>query len=336
MFSLLRTGPQLIVLGTGDAQKLSDFLVEKIDGISVNFHSALKVAGENTTVVLIAKPGRKTAYLKDISKIVYFSKPAEQFLVDIINVLPAGLVTDCRTAPGIIIMRSIGDFGKIIASVRETYDGRTMTLNECLEQGSTGQTVIGFCEKPLENTIDTNDLMQECLLVNINTNELFSKLKNQSLRFLNEGIIDRQWYDIKIKIYDRYSKYKLHYDRLAIMLDNFETGIILGESWGKDYPRFLMTVLVYQIRLFTLDDPSYLKKLLMGLEYLDDGTRICDFDLINNDKKVDWTDILDKETKGMTRCEIGLKYRKQILGSLNEKDHARIQKYEDEILNTRD
>jgi hypothetical protein len=74
----------------------------------------------------------------------------------------------------------------------------------------------------------------------------------------------------------------------------------------------------------------------MGLEYLDDGTRICGLDLLSNHKKIEWTEVVDKETKGFGRVELALKYRREILNKLNEKDFARIKRYEDEILNTRE
>jgi hypothetical protein len=325
----------MLVIGTNDTEKLSDFLIEEFDGVIVNLYSALKVAGEDMTVVLITKPGKNAVHLKDIQKMIYIPQTVEQVLTGMLNLHNYDFIEDCRTAPGIIVMRSVGDFAKIISSVRENYDGRTMTLSECLEEGITGQSILCFCEKPLENTIDINDLKQECLLINTNTRELMSKLKNQSLRFLSEGLLDKSWFDIQIRIFDKYGKHKLHYDRLAIILDNFETGIILGESWGRDYPRFLTAVLVYQLRLFTLDNPVNLKKFLMGLEYLDDGTRICGLDLLSNHKKIEWTEVVDKETKGFGRVELALKYRREILNKLNEKDFARIKRYEDEIINTR-
>lgn len=82
----------------------------------------------------------------------------------------------------------------------------------------------------------------------------------------------------------------MHYKRLAIVLDNMDIGLILGEMWTKDYPRFMMSVLVYQIRLFTLLSPLKIKEILLGLEYAYDGTRIVDFDLIcKNKNRLDWS-----------------------------------------------
>ncbi|MHB1393884.1 MAG: hypothetical protein ACYCYE_12585 [Clostridia bacterium] len=39
-----------------------------------------------------------------------------------------------------------------------------------------------------------------------------------------------------------------------------ELGIILGESWGKDNPRPMMSVEVYRVRFFTFHNPIYIKR----------------------------------------------------------------------------
>ncbi|MDK2877894.1 MAG: hypothetical protein PWR06_610 [Thermoanaerobacteraceae bacterium] len=58
-------------------------------------------------------------------------------------------------------------------------------------------------------------------------------------------------------------------------------------------------------------NPVDIKKILAGLEYLDDGTRIVDLDLIWKDEKVDWPQLLDKDTRGFTKIQVSNIHRKK-------------------------
>ncbi|HSN66458.1 MAG TPA: hypothetical protein VLS94_07445, partial [Fusibacter sp.] len=154
------------------------------------------------------------------------------------------------------------------------------------------------------------------------------------LQYLNVGISNKDWFEIEIRIFDRYSAYKLHYDRLLEVIESLELGYVLGESWSKDYPRLFMSVVVYRIRFFTFNEPSMIKNMLLGMEYLSDGTRIVDYDVYYNQKKLYWTDQREKKDPA-TRHLLGLKYREEILSRLSQESVDKLTRLEEEIIRTR-
>ncbi|KRQ87882.1 hypothetical protein ABG79_00047 [Caloramator mitchellensis] len=335
MLSFFRGGPKLVVFGSRNISSLNEFLVDNFKGVITDLDNALEISDENSTIVFITEPGKRFAHYDDIKSIILLPVSSDEFFSGMFNTIGNNLILDCHIAPGILIMRTLGDCEKVIQSVQETYGGEIYPLHESLDRGTFNDTVICFTDKPIDKKNKLSDLNEKTLLVKINYHELNRKIRNQALRFLNEGLVGVDWNEINIRIYDRYSKYKLHYDRLCIILDNFDIGLVLGETWTKDYPRFMMSVLVYQVRLFTLMYPVEIKRILLGLEYLDDGERIVDLDLIFKNKKVDWPEAKDKNTKGYDRWQLGLKYRREILEKLDEDSIKKLYRIEDEIRKSR-
>lgn len=337
MISMLRQGPKQIVLGSKDYIALKEFLVRNFKGIENqrDIIDAITIADEDNTIIWITEPDKKIAHSEDVKAAVIIPLTSDKFFSELINLKGAYLIEDSHISPGLLMMKIVGDYEKIIESVRETYEGKIMTLKECLDKGTSNQTIISFTQKPINQKLSVSDLENKHVLVDIESNKLNRRIRSQVLRFLNEGLKDSDWYDLQIRIYDRYSKYKLHYERLSLILDNLEPGLILGEGWGKDYPRFLMSVLVYQVRLFTLLSPVDIKGMLLGLEYLDDGTRIVDLDLMHRNKKVEWPEVIGKEYQTRNRMELGKILRNKLIERLENEDRERLYKIEDEILKTR-
>ncbi|SKA96629.1 hypothetical protein SAMN05443428_1222 [Caloramator quimbayensis] len=335
MFSFVRTGPKLIVFGSDNVCELSNFFKDNLKGISVGLIQALEIAQEDNTIIFITEPGKKIARLEDVKSIILVPERSDYLFSSILNLNAYSYIKDSHIAPGTVIMRVLGNTEKIIESIRQTYDGKIMSIEKCLDIGISNQTILSFTEKPINKNLNLKDFKDEHMLIDMPPHILHKRLMSQSLRFLNEGLEDKNWYDLQIRIYDRYSKYRLHYERLSIVLDNLESGLVLGESYAKDYPRFLMSVLVYQIRLFTLLNPIEIKKMLLSMEYLEDGTRISDLDLIYKGKKVDWVEALEPSTKGFTRQELGMKFREETFKKLTADNIEKIKKYDEEIIATR-
>ncbi|MCX7884081.1 MAG: hypothetical protein N2448_03510 [Caloramator sp.] len=336
MFSLVRTGPKLIVLGSDSVCELSNFLIDSLKGISVDLDEALEISQEDNTIIFITDPLKKIARLKDVKSIVLVPERSDYLFSSILNYKAYSYIKDSHIAPGTLIMRVLGNSERIIESIKQCYDGKIMSIEKCLDEGISNQTILSFTEKPINKKLNLKDFKDEHMLINMPSHILHKRLMSQSLRFLNEGLEGKDWYDLQIRIYDRYSKYRLHYERLSVVLDSLESGLILGESYAKDYPRFLMSVLVYQIRLFTLINPIEIKKMLLSMEYLEDGTRICDLDLIYKGKKVDWVETIDSSTKGFTRQQLGIKFREETFSKLSMEYIEKIKKYDEEIIKSRD
>ncbi|CDF58681.1 hypothetical protein [Thermobrachium celere] len=332
MLSLFRLGPKMIVIGSEKPEEFTNLLLSNFEAVKTSIVDALNTSYENSTIVFITKPGIKIAHIKDIIATIYINLSADEFYTTLINKRLYDHINDIRSAPGMLIMRTQGDKDKIISSVAYEYKANMYSIFESLDNGSSNQTIIFFTDRPLNSRLTLNSFETTALLIDENINTVSTKMRTQALRFLNEGLVDRNWYEVKIRIYDRYSEYDLHYKRLSVALDNLDIGLILGESWTKDTPRFLLSVLVYQVKLFTLLPPTEIKKILLGLEYADDGTRIVDLDLIYKNKKIDWTDV---KINNMERKELGMMFRQEILNSLNNESKKKLLDLENVILNTR-
>lgn len=335
MLSILRNGPKFIVFGSTEPQKLASFLKDTMVGMVTDLSSALEAAEEDNTVIFITSPGKKVARLGDVKAVVLVPYSCDYLFSELINMNAPSFIKDSHISPGTLIMRVVGDFDSIMQSINNTYKCTTMSLEECLDSGKSNQTILSFTEKSLSKKLSIHDLKPQHLLVDMETNKLSKKLRFQALRFLNEGFVGVDWNDLQIRIYDKYCRYKLHYDRLSLVLDNLDMGLILGESWSKDYPRPLLSVLVYQVRLFTLLQTVEIKRILLGLEYLDDGTRIVDYDLMKKNNKIEWRQTLDKSATGYSRSQLSKKYRQEILDKLDSEERKKMFALEDDILKTR-
>ncbi|WP_103896330.1 hypothetical protein [Caloramator fervidus] len=335
MLSIIRSGPKMVVFGCKNPKDFELFLLSYMQGLKLDIDSALDFAIESSTIVLITEPNKNIARYKDIISSILIPIPFDEFFARMFNLKGYEFVNDCHIAPGIILIRTLGDGDKIIETIKNEYNGKLLTLHESLDEGTYQDTIICFTDKSLDKKINIHDINSKTILVNMTCFNLLKRLRTQVLRFLNEGLIGVEWNEVYIRIYDRYSEYRKHYERLSVVLDNFDLGIILGETWTKDYPRFMMSILVYQVRLFTLKNPKEIKKILLGLEYFENGERLVDLDLIFRNKKISWSDILNKDCKGLDRKQLGLKFREEILNNLDDEMKGKILRLEEDIRKTR-
>ena len=117
-------------------------------------------------------------------------------------------------------------------------------------------------------------------------------------------------------------------------MEKLELGIILGETWGTDAAIFF-SVGVYKVRFFTFLTPLRIKQVLLGLEYLDDGTRLVDYDIYNKKKKIHWGDVKPEQMTSSPKVEISNFYRDGILSKLSDSEKETLYEMEKEILNSR-
>ena len=334
MFSLVRSASKALLLEGHDANALKNYLSEHFGAMDYTFDYAFEKAAEDYTILFLTEQLKDVVEVKDIIYAMVIPEEPDVFLCELINQRQTGLLNKIRTAPRIIMVRAMGDMESVLQEIHRDHGGSIGTVKEIINTRNEKGTIVALTDKPLHQSMRFKDMYDKCLFVEQRYSPLFKSLRLHALKYLNKGIGNRDWYEIEIRIYDRYSAYKLQYERLAQVFDMLELGIILGESWTKDYPRPMMSVGVYRLRFFTFHDPKYIKKLLLGLEYLDDGTRIVDYDVYYQRKKMDWTDALEKG-EPRVRHLLGLKYREEIFSRLNPQEIERIKQREEEILKTR-
>lgn len=335
MFSLVRSGPKMLLLECTDIKKFKEYLSEQFNTvIEHDFNSAFEMANEDYTILFFTEKMKDIVNTKDIIDTLIIAEESDVVLCKLINDSQTMLLQKIRTAPHIIMVRAMGDLNKVIQEIQTDNGGLYGNFMDLWNSGKEKGTLVAVTDKPLHRSLNLSDLYEKCLYIDQRFSPLFKTLRFNALKYLNKGIGNKDWNEIEIRIYDRYSAYNLHYERLANLLDFLELGIILGESWAKDYPRFMMSVGVYRLRFFTFHDPKYIKKILVGLEYLDDNTRIVDYDIYFQRKKIDWSDAL-QEGDPRTRHLLGLKYRQEIFSRLNPQEAEKIRQQEEEVLKTR-
>ncbi len=335
MLSLVRGGPKILLFESSSTEELREYFIQQRNASTDYYEDVFEKAGEEHTIIFLIDKITEVVDLYKYDDAILIEEEPDVILCNLLNDGKAGLVRRSRIATRIIILRAMGDMEKVIDVIKSEYDCVVGDFNEILSSYNETGTVVAITEKPLHRNISfKRDVYRKALFVREKYTPLKRDLRSRALKYLNSGLGNRDWYEMEIRIFDRYSEYKLHYERLINIVEWLELGIVLGESWGKDYPRPMMSVEIYRVRFFSYYDPIYIKKILLGLELLDDGTRIVDYDLYFNRKKLNWSDAAEDEGIKV-RHLLGVKYRGEILSRLNEQEVAELHEMEDKILATR-
>ncbi|MFO8064344.1 MAG: hypothetical protein R6V29_06885, partial [Spirochaetia bacterium] len=185
-------------------------------------------------------------------------------------------------------------------------------MEEAIAAGEADDTVVSLSEKPINRVLDTTDLLYPQILVRRPAHELYRELRNEGAHLITQSLDRKQWYELRINIYDAAGKYEQHYERLVRVLSDLNMGMILGESWTKDHALALLSVVAYQVRLFTFAEPTEVKRVLMALEADDQGKRFVDMDLYYRNRKISKSDKGVRLAKGQGKKDL----RRELLGRL--------------------
>lgn len=334
MFSLVRSGPKVLIFESNRMNELKDYLIREMKASEYDFDTAFEKAEEEYTIMFITDNIEHVVGRRMEGNAVILMEEPDSVLCRLINDKMYHLVDKARAITRVIILRAMGDLERVVQEICKDYKCVVNTPIELLNSYNEKGTVVAITDKPIHRNMSVSDFYEKALFIEEKYQPLLRSLRSHALKYLNSGLGNKDWYEVEIRIYDRYSEYKLHYERLLNIVEWLEFGIILGESWGKDIPRPMMTVEIYRVRFFTFHHPMYVKKLLLGLEILEDGTRIVDYDLYYNRKKLSWSDVADEE--GIRQRDmIARKYRKEIISKLSRQEIEKLRELEEKILATR-
>ncbi|MGI6584742.1 MAG: hypothetical protein ACOX3L_02100 [Lutisporaceae bacterium] len=334
MLSLVRGGPKILLFESSRIEELSDYFIQEKGAEAYNSDDAFENAGENHTILFITEK---------ITEVVNFNKTNNGFLIEeepdvilcnMLNDNKLHLVSKSRIATRIIVLRAMGDLERVVKDISEDYQCVEGNAWDIINSRDEKGTLVVITDKPLHRNISyKRDIYNKSLYVKEKYRPLIRSLRSRALKYLNNGLGNKDWHELEIRIYDKYGKFDLHYNRLLDVMEALEIGIILGASWGKDYPRPMLAIEIYRVRFFTYYDPIYIKKILLGLEYLDDDTRIVDYDLFYKRKKLYWAKTIEKGIG--ERHLIAAKYRKEILSKLSATQTKKLREIEQDILASR-
>jgi hypothetical protein len=303
-----------------------------LNGVITEFKGAFEGASENSTICFITGINHEKTYVEDAKRIVLVNDVSTVILYTIINSHVCNLINKVDLGPASIIMRVAGNEQKIIDKIKEVFSGREVDWLEGIGIGEKDDTIIAFTSKVLSGPVA--DFLDTKLLISQPVRLVQGRLRSEGLRFITQSLDDSQWYELRINIYDSTGRYKENYDRLMFILSKLEIGMVLGESWTKDYAVMLYSVMTYQVRLFTFFKPEEVKKILMALEYTVDGERLVDFDLYYKNKKVHWGSVNKAKGKN-SKAEEAKDYRKILYEKLSDEDIKILEDMENQLLSSK-
>ncbi|MGI6226434.1 MAG: hypothetical protein ACOYJ1_09285 [Peptococcales bacterium] len=333
MLPLIRRGPKILIIESGEPKQLIGCFNDLFQTLPCTFEEAFENSTEDHTIIFIVEKLTDIVHHDEVKYFYLIHEDCDVVLCTILNKKICSCVNRARIAPRTLIMRAFGDLGKVIQELKKNYGSSTTgSFLEMWDQHNSG-TILALTHSPLNQKLSLCELYPVTLFIERKYSELRRDLGIHGLKYLNQGLNNSHWQELEIKIYDQYEEYILHYERLIKIIEFLELGIILGESWGQDTALIFNVIEVYRIHFFTFHDPQYIKKILLGLEYLEDETRIVDFDLFYRRKKISWTDIKQEITKN--KRVLSKKYRKEIFDKLNPEQKAQIIELEKKIIATR-
>jgi len=330
LISLVRKSSKHLVIETNDMNAIEDYFINSLNAFKSSFYAISFRTNEDYTIVYITDDLSKPTILNKDTQVYMLSLDSDEILCRITNDKKHYLVKSLRVAPRQIVLRYFGNLDKIIYSILKDYEGKISNIKESALNFELTDSIIVFTDKPLSRNLSLDDLNEKCLLVKMPFKELYRNIKLNLLMYLNEGLENKNWFELDIRIYDIYNAYHLHYRRLRHVLDNLELGLILGENWSRDRAVMLMSVGVYSIKFFTLYEPKFIKKILLGLEFSSDNVRLCDYDLYYRKKKISWVDIA--QNKKESRLDVAARCRKELIDMLPPSSVEYIDNIEKEII----
>lgn len=312
----IRMGPRLLFVQSSQVEGTKDFLMEELAGEETDFYTGMEEATENNCLIFITDVvDHDKTIVEDAKSIIMVKKPALLCLSTIINNYAPSLVKRVNLGPSIMFMRIAGNEEKIVEHIRSMYNGKVLSLKEAVSAGEMYDTILSLTKKQLSHRLSLKDVLDTYLLLPQPASQIYRKLRSEGILFITRNLEERRWYELRLNIYDAYGRYREQYERLIFVLSQLEVGMVLEESWTRDHALALLSVLAYQIRLFTLYEPEEIKKILLGLEYDGSGKRLADFDLYYRNHKISWVDI-NRDRKDRNKIEEAMQYRQKILSEL--------------------
>lgn len=328
---LARMGPRHLFIRTKNIDEVARYLEVNLKGETTDFWKAFELASDNSTLCFITDANHEKTKVEDTKRLVLVNEASTIILGSMINSQKCHLLNRVDLGPASVVMRVAGNENKLIEKLMEMFSGKAVGLIEGIGLGNKDDTIIALTKKAINGPVAPEDFLETKILIPKPIREVQQILRLEALRLITQALDDSQWYELRINIYDSYSRYEKHYNRLIFILSKLEVGMILGESWTKDYAVMLFSVLTYQVRLFTFYIPYEVKKILMALEYTMDGKRLVDFDLYYKNKKIHWHEP-SKSKDRKNKVELSIAYRKKLYEKLKPEDIETLENMEREVI----
>jgi len=319
----VRKGPGHLLIQSSQISKSQEVFLSLFKCKSVITHSneirdgylnAISDCDSDDTIVMFVEktPPDEPMAFEDIRLMFTVELEIVDLLIILLNNKEDLCIKLIRRSIDQILMRVTGNHEAYIEAVRADVNGQMHDGKDIFKDQYKG-VGISFTELSLDSPVHFSDILEPTILTEMKQYEVLDLLENRRLNYINASIKNKDWNALNIKIYDTYERFQLHYQRLLKTLESLDAGIVLGESWGSDNALMFLSVGVYSVRLYTYLDPLEIKKILLGLEYVNEQRQV-DYDLFIKKKKIHWDSV---RVNSLNRNELGIYYRKELETKLN-------------------
>lgn len=267
---------------------------------------------ENSVVVYTVEKLTRESVDTGYHEAYVLNADMEFLLMDLVN-QGRHLVRCIRQTPQMLALRVVGDVDRVLEKLLSDLEGEMIPITEMLRGKAEGAYVC-LTRENVDQPLVFDAFHPMTVYTKMPFKDLLDHISHYSLKYVNVGLRNRAWYELKIKIYDSYGRYKEQYQRLTYIIDQLNLGIVAGESWGKDAATVFLSVGIYEVKLFTYHEPTVIKSVLVGLEYDLEGNRMVDLDLYHYRRKIRWDRL--KTDRIYRKTPVGIEARRELLERL--------------------
>ncbi len=332
MLSLVRSGPESLVLhATDKVSEIKKYLNAWGSLVSLDPEKALGIYGNNRRLIFFISSSDLLTEEEEEETFVS-ENSIELLLCTLINKRLISGVEEVKMMPGFIMMRLLGNIENGIKAIHGDLGGEIINRDPMFRNYIPGtSSVIYFTQKAINRAVAIKDMYEKAILVHDRSKgALIQYLSTRGIEYLGDALGTPDWNDVEIKIYDANGNFDIHRQRLWMATQGLQIGVVLAEKWGKDQAMAMMSVPIYLVKIFTPMEVKEIKKIAMGLEYNDMGQRFADFDVFFSDKKVGAYTELETHP-GMTRNDIGMLYRNEMLKNMDSDTRNELLKLEKKL-----
>lgn len=324
MLSLIRGGARILSLRINDGTVL-DALFEEFSLTEKNYATAFDQSGEGQMLLLIPPFGDE----RGVARVFHANCGPADLMAFLLNSRLGERVIEAKPLPRTILFRVSGDYNEVIKQMQSDFKAKVGKVPFLLRWKDAKRVAILFTLKNLNRPVATKDFCPDVLYVKIPYEKLLRSLRSRAMTYFNEARGHKDWTSLEIRIFDSWERYDFQTRRLRLILEEMELGLVLGEGWGTDQARILMTVRVYRFHLATFLDATQVKETLLGLEYDLSGKRLVDLDLYEGKKKTSWGSMAKKEED---RKMAGVRFRKELMKKLSPSSRRELARIEKEMV----
>lgn len=324
MLSLIRSGARILHLRINDGVVL-DALSKEFSLKEKSYANALDQSAEGQTLLMVPPFGDA----RNDPRVFQAGCGPTELISFLLNSHLGEYIVEVRPLPRTVVFRVSGDYGEVIRQMQKDFKAKVGKVPFFLRWRDATRVAVLFTLKNLNRPVAMKDLCPDVLYVKMPYEKLLRSLRSRAMTYFNEARGHKDWKSLEIRIYDSWERYDLQTIRLRLILEEMEVGLVLGEGWGRDSARILMSVRVYRFYLATFLDVRQIKEILMGMEHDLSGKRLADMDLYEGNKKIGWGSMAEKKED---RAMAGARLRSELMKKLSPAVRRELSRIEKEMV----